>query len=130
MREPFQGAPKEWAEKLPEMPYNWGHFSQMNLDIRTAFEASAIARFAVLNVTAFSYRGDARKLWIWHDQDAHGTTDAKTGATGAPFPRGYDCLHFISPGPLREMLRLLAHALHELLPAPWHGAAPQSHKDA
>ena len=127
MTAPFQGAPREWAQKMPEMPYNWGMFNEWNVKIREAFEASSIAagKFAVLNVTAFSYRGDARKLWIWHEWDTSGKF-AKTGLAGAPFPRGFDCLHFSAPGPLREMLRLFSHFLVELLPDPWLGGKKDS----
>ena len=125
---PFDGLPEAWrSDVLPEMPYNWAHFAKWNHAIVDEFERefnsraspssagngktpkdTAPARFAILNVTAFSYRADGRKLWIWHDIE-------EGGSAKNPVPRCCDCLHFSTPGPLHEMLRLLAHLLEDTL---------------
>eukprot|EP00937_MAST-01D_sp_MAST-1D-sp2_P001709 g1709.t1 len=115
-RLPSAHIPKKWIDgELPELPYNWAQFAGWNREIVKAFEAEFESAdrhagdFVVLNVTAFSLRPDGRKLWIWHDEDE----EDKQAGVEHPMPRGFDCLHFASPGPLREMLRLLAHLLED-----------------
>lgn len=88
------------ARHNDKLPYSWGSFASWNDNIAAIFRQTEMRNFFVFNVTMFSARGDGRKVFMWHQEPMKGGE-----------PACCDCLHFVQPGPLVEMKRIMFHSV-------------------